>query len=194
MNILKYIFGSKEKEAHQKLMAWIVSHIDLWPEDQVLEVGFGLGTLLQLASRHVTKGKIIGVEISPAMVKAAKELNAKAVRAGRMEIIQADANSLPFENDQFDKVFAVNVVYFWEDLTETVNELCRIIKPGGIIALYLAPRILLEDMKKHRFGAFTMHAAEDVVAVLQPLGFNPVLVEETESHKGTVQCVIGVQN
>ena len=193
MDILKQIFRSKEQEARRKLMAWIFGHIDLRPADQVLEIGFGLGELLQMAAKNVTKGKIVGVEISAAMVKAATELNAKAISAGRMEIIEADANNLPYENDHFDKVFALNVVYFWTDLTKTVNELCRVIKPGGIIALYLAPRILLEDMQKYRFGHFTMHEPDDVVKTLQQLGFNPIVVEETESHKGTVHCVIGVQ-
>ncbi|MCH8328538.1 MAG: class I SAM-dependent methyltransferase, partial [Candidatus Marinimicrobia bacterium] len=155
MSLIKQLFQSGETKAHQKLMAWIFSHIDIGPEDQVLEVGFGLGELLQMAAKNVTKGKVVGVEILPAMVKRASDLNAKAISAGRMEIINGDANNLPYENNHFDKVFALNVVYFWTDLSKTINELCRVIKPGGIIALYLAPRILIEEMKKQaeRFGA-----------------------------------------
>lgn len=159
----------------------------------MLEVGFGLGELLQMAAKNVTKGKIVGVEISPAMVKRVSYLNAKAISAGRMKIIEGNADNLPYENNRFDKVFALNVVYFWTDLSKTINELCRVIKPGGIIALYLAPRILIEDMKKYRFGEFSMHEPDDVFNALQELGFNPVVMEETNSHKGTVHCVVGVQ-
>ena len=193
MGVLKDLFRSKKAESNRRLMEWIISHIELGRNDRVLEVGFGLGALLQIAGKKVTGGMVTGIEVSKSMVKAASELNSRAIKAGRMEILHADANQLKYENDHFDKVFAVNVVYFWPDLTKTINELCRVIKPGGMIALYLAPKILMEEMKKTRLGHFTMFEPQEVEETLQVLGFNPIRIERVKSLMGIIHCVIGVQ-
>lgn len=93
---------------------------------RVLEVGCGDGDLaIELASRdaHVT-----GVDRSERMIAAARE---RAAAKGDTRFQVASAEALPFDNDAFDVVLAVTVLCFVADATAAMNEMTRILKPGG---------------------------------------------------------------
>lgn len=66
---------------------------------------------------------------------AARELNAHAIGAGRVQIEQGLVAALPFPDCTFDIVTAVETHYYWPDLPANVREILRVLKPGGTFAL-----------------------------------------------------------
>ncbi|MDE3058854.1 MAG: class I SAM-dependent methyltransferase [Bacteroidota bacterium] len=100
----------------------------------VIEIGCGLGTdLMQFARNgaHVT-----GIDLTPqsiALVKRRFALEGLPVRA-----MVADAENLPFEDNTFDLVYSFGVLHHTPDTQKAIDEVYRILKPGGnvIIMLY----------------------------------------------------------
>lgn len=91
---------------------WTVELLDLASDERVLEIGFGPGCGLQEALRRSPDGNVIGVEISRQMIRMAARENRKAIKDGRLMLLNADCLKMPFADGSFDAVFAVNVLYF----------------------------------------------------------------------------------
>jgi len=89
---------------------WTVSLLDLQPTDHVLEVGFGPGRAIELAARQT--GKVMGIEVSETMLEEASKRNKDAIRAGKVNLKLDKLAFLSFPESTFDKVFAINCIYF----------------------------------------------------------------------------------
>jgi ubiquinone/menaquinone biosynthesis C-methylase UbiE len=128
------------------------------------------------------------------MVQQASKLNAVEIKEARVELKNADVSSIPYKDDSFDKVFAVNVIYLWPDISGVVNELTRVTKPGGTLALYMASLELVDKMGLRKSPLFTIHKLDDVAEALGKAGFAKVWVEtDTFSSglsSGKVNCVL----
>lgn len=107
----------------------VVDRIPVPLGGRVLEVGFGPGVdLARLAKRNPTAA-FCGVDLSEVMVRQARRRNPGAdLRLGSVE-------SLPFRAE-FDVVYAINVPL----LADSVVELRRVLRPGGLLVLAVQPR------------------------------------------------------
>lgn len=95
---------------------------------RVLDVGCGDGTYSLLACQ--AGGRVIGVDISSAMLAAARR-RAQTQCPGTIEWYQASADRLPFKSQVFDIVIAVTTLCFVEDPQRAVLEAARVLRPGG---------------------------------------------------------------
>lgn len=93
----------------------------------VLDVGCGDGILaLELSRRGAN---VVGVDASEDMIAAARMFAKERGADVRFDIARAEA--LPFETASFDVVIAVTVLCFVEDAVAAVDEMVRVLKPGG---------------------------------------------------------------
>src|SRR2546425_11734753 len=124
---------------NQPCAAWVIDLLDIQPNDRVLEVGFGPGVGIQLLARSASAGYIAGVDSSEEMVDQATARNAKAIKSGHVDLRYGSAESLPFEDNTFDKVLAINSLQVWPDAVAGLREMWRVMKAGGRIALGFTP-------------------------------------------------------
>jgi len=68
------------------------------------------------------------------------------IKAGRVEIRQASVSQLPFPDGNFDLVTAVETQYYWPDLVKDMQEILRVLKPGGTLI------IIAESYKSNKGG------------------------------------------
>jgi len=102
--------------------------------DHVLDVGCGAGaTPVYLAAAHGCH--VVGVDILPRMIERAQELANRKSVAHLAEFRVADAQDLPFDDDQFDAVITESVTSFPEDKQLAANEYARVTKSGGYVGL-----------------------------------------------------------
>jgi SAM-dependent methyltransferase len=101
----------------------------LQPEDLLLEVGCGGGAFLEEA---LTSGcRAAAIDHSAEMVALAREKNAQAVAEGRLEVLDADAQRLPFPDEMFTCAAMTGVLGFLPDPVATFAEIRRVLADGG---------------------------------------------------------------
>jgi ubiquinone/menaquinone biosynthesis C-methylase UbiE len=117
--------------------AWVIGLLDIQANDKVLEVGFGPGVGIQLLLRSAPTGYVAGVDSSEEMVEQATARNAKSAKS--VDLRRGSAESLPFQDNVFDKALAINSMQVWPDAVAGLQEMRRVLKPGGRIALGFTP-------------------------------------------------------
>ena len=97
------------------------------PGRRTLDVGCGEGRL----TRHLASlgHDIVGVDVSPTLVAAAREADPA------LEVHEADASKLPFEDGAFDLVVSFMCLHDVDDLDAVVREIARVLEPGGRLCL-----------------------------------------------------------
>jgi len=109
------------------------------PTDRVLEVGFGPGVVIDHLSKLAGAGLVVGVDSSPEMLAQARARNLSAIRGGGVDLRYGSVANLPFGDDSFDKVLAINSMQVWPDAVAGLREIRRVLKPGGRLALGFTP-------------------------------------------------------
>jgi ubiquinone/menaquinone biosynthesis C-methylase UbiE len=105
----------------------------------VLEVGFGPGVIIRRLSKLASQGHAAGVDPSQEMVEQARARNAAAIESGHVDLRRGSVESLPFDDDAFDKALAVNSMQVWPDPAAGLREMRRVMKPGAKVALGFTP-------------------------------------------------------
>jgi ubiquinone/menaquinone biosynthesis C-methylase UbiE len=103
----------------------------LRPEDVVVDVGCGGGEAVRVAAEFAVRGRAIGVDPSPGMIRIAQEQTRDHVGAGRIRFIEGPAEKLPLESGSADVVFAINSLHHWAQPDRGLEEVWRVLKPGG---------------------------------------------------------------
>lgn len=147
-----------------------IAALDIRPGDRVLDVGTGHGRSLAELARQVGKGYVTGADPSALMIKTAGHRNRKLVRSGRVDLIQADASRLPFEDARFDRVLCVHVVYFWKDRDAALREIARVMKPGAKLALVFRTAANAAAVKAFPREVYCFPVYEEVCSELAAAG------------------------
>lgn len=123
---------SMNKE-HTPVSLWGLKHLDISPDDVVLDIGCGGGMNINRMAQSAKK--VYGVDYSIESVNLSKEVNADLIREGRVEVYEGNVMDLPFEDNTFDIVTAFETVYFWPDIEKSFGEVKRVLKPGGMFLI-----------------------------------------------------------
>lgn len=108
----------------------MIDLLELKPENKVLEISAGTGKDSEIiANRLNEKGELFCIDISPEMLKYAKD-KLKDI-AIPVELICGTAVSLPFETNCFDSLFCFAGVGHFLDIKAALAEMARVVKPGG---------------------------------------------------------------
>jgi ubiquinone/menaquinone biosynthesis C-methylase UbiE len=155
---------------------WTVDLMDVRPHHRVLEVGFGSGVALRRTAGIVTRGLAAGLDYSETMVRQARLRNADAVRAGRVALVRGDASSLPYRDELFDRVCAIQSIYFWPEPVSALAEMRRVLKADGLLAVAIMPKELLRRWD-FTLEEYKLYTGEEVVAMAEEAGFVSVRLE-----------------
>ena len=122
-------------KGHGELTDWALCHVTVQPDDVILDVGCGGGKTVDKLCKRISNGKVYGVDYSELCVKKSESLNHKNVICGKARILQASVSELPFEDDKFNLVTAIETYYFWPDKPGDLKEIFRTLAPGGRLML-----------------------------------------------------------
>ncbi len=96
--------------------------LDLQPEDELLDIGCGPGAFMARKAQHVRR--VVGLDISPTMLREAERRLADRIEAGTARLVTGSAVDLPFADGEFSAVTAINAPV-------KHAEAFRVLRPGG---------------------------------------------------------------
>jgi demethylmenaquinone methyltransferase/2-methoxy-6-polyprenyl-1,4-benzoquinol methylase len=112
---------------------FLVTRIDAGPTDTVLDVATGTAAVaIELVRQKDCF--VLGVDRTPQMLDEGRRRVALAAATRKIRLQEADARALPFEDGQFDALTFTYLLRYVEDPAATLDELARVVRPGGTIA------------------------------------------------------------
>jgi ubiquinone/menaquinone biosynthesis C-methylase UbiE len=116
---------------HKPLTLWGLTHVNIEPNYVILDVGCGGGKTVNRLAQRAPLGKVFGIDYSADMVEYSKKVNKKLIAEDRVEIVEGSVEKTGFSDDFFDLVTAVETYYFWPSFSDALQEIRRVLKPGG---------------------------------------------------------------
>jgi ubiquinone/menaquinone biosynthesis C-methylase UbiE len=153
-------------------IARTLAHVRPVRHESLIDVGCGTGRLLAGLLRRQAAGDLIGVDLSPEMLSVARTR-----LEGRVQLVEASADELPFDDGRFDWLVCSSVFHYLPDPEATLAEWRRVLRPGGQLVLtdwcsdFLSMRLL--DRLLRRFTRAHVHtwSADELERMVRSAGF-----------------------
>ena len=101
---------------------------------EVLDIATGTGDLA-IALAKTNASRIVGLDISSGMLEVGRKKIENLELSSVIEMVQADSENLPFEDDSFDAITVAFGIRNFEHLEKGLAEILRVLKPKGIFAI-----------------------------------------------------------
>jgi ubiquinone/menaquinone biosynthesis C-methylase UbiE len=129
-------------------------------DERVLDVGCGNGFLVNELAKRLTDGRAIGIDLwkTEAGHQAADVAGRNAQLEGvadRVQIRNADARSMPFEDESFDVIVSSLMLHHAggdDDRNRVLKEMVRVLRPGGTLLLYDVSPLVSAATRRLRSG------------------------------------------
>lgn len=184
---------------YAEIEQFILNRIPQEGERKILEIGCGVGKISGVIAAQNPTFQCVGIDFSYQPLRAAhdfltqeKDLEINGERQGwknailpgenlqNLDFILAKAENLPFNDDTFDVLFSCFLLDRVENISATISETHRVLKPGGKLLTVLPQNFqnaehwqyffpiekLLTEMKKN---GFTLSATVKNIQITEPL-------------------------
>ena len=122
---------NRMNDRHRSLYKWGLEHVSVEDTRRILDIGYGGGQNIHNLCRLAPEAKISGLDYSRASYRKCAEVNAEAIREGKVEIQIGSAEELPYGKNTFDLVTAFETVYYWPNITRCFRNVCDVLKDKG---------------------------------------------------------------
>lgn len=187
------IMGEKLNQMNESMNRRALRVLAPVARDRILEVGFGGGDLLSRILAADDSIHVTGLELSDAMVAAARKRFASDLARGRLDLELGPIEKIPAHDEAFSAICTVNTIYFWRNTRVALRECHRVLQRGGRIVICFNPKEELEKDPAHKHG-FRLYTVADVERMLYAAGFNDTAVtDDYDLGQGTFYCVSAVK-
>ena len=161
---------------------------DVAPGETVLDLGSGAGIDCFLAAREVgPQGRVIGVDMTPAMIERARA-NAKKGAYANVEFRLGEIEHLPVADASVDLIVSNCVINLSPDKPQVFGEAFRVLKPGG--RLLVSDLVLLRPLAPEQQKSVDLYVGcvagaslrEDYLRMMREAGFRDVEVVSESSY------------
>ncbi len=163
----------------------------LRPGETVVDLGSGAGMDAFLAARQVgPSGRVIGVDMTDAMLEKARENARKAGLEGTVEFRKGNIEALPIESESVDAIISNCVINLSPEKDRVYREAYRVLKPGGrvmvsdIVLERPLPQAVMDSIDAYLgcVGGASLRA--EYLETIAKAGFREVRVEREASFAG----------
>ena len=155
-----------------------IERLGLCRDDRVLDIGCGDGSLCRTLSPLCPEGSVVGLDISDGMIRLARE---RSVGFENILYAPGAAEEIPWAEDYFTRIVAVESAYYWPSPEAAAREMFRVTNFGGEIFLLLS--LYEENPHAHHWSAafdppLPIRSTAEWVKILENSGFERVESEQ----------------
>lgn len=203
--VRRWIDGAAQRELQMEPVSdELFAAADLRAGERVLDVGCGTGpTTIRAAAMVGPSGRVLGADIAPAMIEAARSAHATSPEARQLDWLVGDVQSYAFREGVFDTVISRFGVMFFPDPLAAFTNLARATKARGRLTmavwqtrdhvpLFDIPYEVAAAVLDQRGIAYepvpiddsqcSLGSHERVAALLEPAGWRDVTTHPTSSY------------
>jgi len=165
--------GEKMNDVNAFITERSIEELEASRGERIVEIGPGNGILSVPIIESLGKGgHYIGLELSDDMARQAAE-NLKRHELCRVDIHCGDSVTAPVDENSIDGLIAVNVLYFFEDISAILARVSAWLKPGGRAIFGVRSSQSLKGMPFTRYG-FHIRTLDEITDQLKANGFSNV--------------------
>ena len=146
--------------------------------DTVLDVACGPGNFSREFARDAGEsGLVVGIDGSRTMLdRAVEDLDRSGL--GNLALVRGDATALPFADGGFDGVCCFAAIHLFADPYAALDEMTRVLRPGGRIALMASVRrqLTVPPLKPaiERTSGMRLFEQDELTGALRERGYSEV--------------------
>jgi len=171
-------------DASEALAEQLADYAGFRAGDRVLDAGFGYGDQDFLWLRRHGLAKIVGLNVTPAQVRAAQNKAREQGLTDRLDFREGSATAMSFAPDSFDRVVALESAFHFISREQFFKQAYGVMRPGGVLATADVVPLDAHEAEKGRIakkGLFTFayhdenrYDGEEYLSRLRAAGFTNV--------------------
>jgi len=165
------------RKNNQDYIARVCDILNVQDDDTVLEIGCGAGYAVKTIAEKNSVCRVDAIDFSPMMLKRARKNVNRYLNPARVRIFDGKFGTFGLFDTAYSKIFAINVIYFWDDLSAMFSRVFGLLKPGGYFVIFMSSP---ERLKARPFTADKVFNKYPITAVREALlnaGFLKILHE-----------------
>jgi ubiquinone/menaquinone biosynthesis C-methylase UbiE len=179
--------GNMMNETNINMTRHSVRNLHIESGDTILELGHGNAGHVEFIFEQAENLKYYGLEMSELMFQEARQINRNYVSQKQAFFSIYDGNTIPFEDNVFNKIFTVNTIYFWQEPEKLLSEIYRVLQPKGILCITFAEESFMKQLPFTQFE-FELYSTEKAEKLIEKSSFKIInketLMEKVKSKTG----------
>jgi ubiquinone/menaquinone biosynthesis C-methylase UbiE len=151
----------------------MIPELDIKANDKIFEIGYGHGFGVRKIS-STYDCFFSGMDYSELMFNEATKRNKKYIENKKVELYLGNFLNSEIISNQYDKIFCINVIYFWDRLDIPFSKIIYGLKKGGTFCLYMVHSNNLKKTKYTQSDIFNKYSIDQVVDNLNVAGFSDI--------------------
>lgn len=177
-----------EGDFHPRLAHRLIEYAEIRGGQKILDMATGTGLVaIETAQLVGPKGRVVGVDLSPGMLSQANS-KIEAVNLRNIECLQADAETVNFPDNSFDRVLCCSALIYMTSIPAALHRWHRFLKPGGLLGFngfaetaFITSIVLRTVAKRYGVTLPSFNQATGTTqkceALLQAAGFEDIKVK-----------------
>ena len=164
----------------KKLSLWAIKQTTISDNYRILEVGYGGGSTIKNLLALNKNLEIHGIDISKESYRTAQRVHSDSIRKGSVQLKIGNVKNMPYQNNYFDRIFAIQTHIFWKDIKKSFQEVYRVMSSNSIL-------IIASEKEKIHYHMTDYRTSHEFSQLLTSIGFSKI--EEKQNRNWILYTV-----
>lgn len=164
----------------KKLSLWAIKQTTISDNYRILEIGYGGGSTIKNLLALNKNLEIHGIDISKESYRTAQRLHSDSIRKGSVQLKIGNVENMPYQNNYFDRIFAIQTHIFWKDIKKSFQEVYRVLSSNSTL-------IIASEKEKIHYHMTDYRTSHEFSQLLTSIGFSKI--EEKQNRNWILYIV-----
>ena len=164
----------------KKLSLWAIKQTTISGNYRILEIGYGGGSTIKnllALNKHL---EVHVIDISKESYRTAQRVHSDSIRKGSVQLKIGNVENIPYQNNYFDRVFAIQTHIFWKDIKKSFQEVYRVMSSNSTL-------IIASEKEKINYHMTDYRTSHEFIQLLTSIGFSKI--EEKQNRNWILYAV-----
>lgn len=164
----------------KKLSLWAIKQTTISDNYRILEIGYGGGSTIKNLLALNKNLEIHGIDISKESYRTAQRVHSDSIRKGSVQLKIGNVENMPYQNNYFDRIFAIQTHIFWKDIKKSFQEVYRVLSSNSTL-------IIASEKEKIHYHMTDYRTSHEFSQLLTNIGFSKI--EEKQNRNWILYTV-----
>lgn len=164
----------------KKLSLWAIKQTTISDNYRILEIGYGGGSTIKNLLALNKNLEIHGIDISKESYRTAQRVHSNSIRKGSVQLKIGNVENMPYQNNYFDRIFAIQTHIFWKDIKKSFQEVYRVMSSNSTL-------IIASEKEKIHYHMTDYRTSHEFSQLLTSIGFSKI--EEKQNRNWILYTV-----